>query len=115
MFRGETTTKDFRKMLDVMVNRVTIKRMTSENTKSVSRAGHYVPIKLNAEEFAMLNHCCNPRCDAGGHGKINRSELIRLLIRREYLRRTTGKSVVKNADYSSDWRAGRPKKENVEA
>jgi len=64
-------------------------------------------VRLRAEELAAL--------DALGGSDIliapNRSEIIRLLILREFRRRTTGRSVVTNTEVASDHREGRPRRE----
>lgn len=62
-----------------------------------------IHVRLTARELAALDHCRSSE-----DGKRNRSELVRLLIMREFRRRTTGKSVVADSEVSSEWRVGRP-------
>lgn len=64
-----------------------------------------IHVRLTAEEVAALDHCCKSE-----DGDRNRSELLRLLILREFKRRTTGRSVVEDREVSSEWRVGRPRK-----
>lgn len=42
-------------------------------------------------------------------GELTASELVRLLIHREFKRRTTGHSVVNTNDISGEMRTGRPR------
>ncbi len=65
---------------------------------------HTVPVRLSESELAMLDACLRSE----ESGKLNRSELIRLLIHREHARRTTGKSATPIARVSTDNRRGRP-------
>ena len=64
-----------------------------------------VPVRLNAEEIEMLDKCRSSK----ELGELNRSEFLRLLIRREGKRRSTGRSVVGGNEVASDMRNGRPK------
>lgn len=64
-----------------------------------------VPVRLNAEEIAMLDACRVSK----DHGELNRSEFLRLLIRREGGRRANGRSAVSTGTVMSDARTGRPK------
>lgn len=64
-----------------------------------------VQVRFTDQELGMLDQVCSSE----DRGKLNRSELIRLLVHREYLRRTTGKSAVELSTISSDFRTGRPK------
>lgn len=59
-------------------------------------------VRLNDQEWAHLAHVC------GGDQKRNPSEMVRLLLEREFSRRTTGKSVVPENAIASDFRDGRP-------
>lgn len=62
-----------------------------------------ITLRLNQAEQDMLAKVChNP------NGDLNPSELLRLLLHREFTRRTTGKSVVPERAISSEWRNGRP-------
>ncbi len=69
-----------------------------------SNVSFVVPVRLKAEELRML--------DAIRGSDIlltaNRSEVIRLLIRREWGRRNGGSSVVKGSEVATDFRTGRP-------
>lgn len=62
-----------------------------------------IPLRLKPEEVEMLDKIC--RSEGGSR---NRSELLRLLIHREYGRRTRGRSTVAESAVSSEWRNGRP-------
>lgn len=64
-----------------------------------------VQVRFTDQELGMLDAVC----ESGERGKLNRSELLRLLVHREFLRRTTGKSAVEVSAISSDFRTGRPK------
>lgn len=66
----------------------------------------YIPFRVKDDEAEMLDTICKSE----SNGTLKRSEMIRLLIHREYKRRTTGKSVVKASEYSSDFRIGKPRK-----
>lgn len=59
-------------------------------------------LRLQPDEWEMLSHVC------GGEVKRNKSEMIRLLLHREYYRRTTGKSVVPDGNIATEFRNGRP-------
>lgn len=65
---------------------------------------HPTVVRLNTEELAMLDHVAESK----ERGDYNRSEIIRLLIRREFNRRTTGSSKVDHSDVATDFRIGRP-------
>lgn len=62
-------------------------------------------VRLNQQEVSMLEHLLSARSHMSS--RKNASELVRLLIRREYSRRTVGKSVVETGEYSTDARLGR--------
>jgi hypothetical protein len=61
-------------------------------------------LRLRDDEVEMLARCCRSE-----EAQRNPSELLRLLLHREYYRRTTGKSVVAENTISSEWRTGRPR------
>lgn len=65
-----------------------------------------VTIRLNQEEAEMLAKISS----SASSGTYNHAEIIRLLIRREYMRRTQGTSKVKDSDIRSDVRTERPRK-----
>lgn len=65
-----------------------------------------VPVRLNEDELVMLDMI---RCSED-RGNLNRSEMLRLLIHREHLRRTAGRSKIPTRVVSSDFRVGRPRK-----
>lgn len=62
-------------------------------------------VRLQPHETEMLALIC----ESGDRGKLNPSEMIRLLIHREWTRRTTGKSAIQTNAVASDFRTGRPK------
>jgi hypothetical protein len=64
-----------------------------------------VRVRLKDGEFQQMQQMCN----SDERGKLNPSELIRLLLLREWKRRTTGKSAVSNNEIASDMRTGRPR------
>lgn len=64
-----------------------------------------IHVRLNAVESEALAYCCKSE-----DGNRNPSELVRLLLMREWRRRTTGRSVVQDKDISSEWRQGRPRR-----
>jgi hypothetical protein len=59
-------------------------------------------LRLKPDEWEMLAHVCN------GEVKRNPSEMMRLLLHREYYRRTTGKSIVPDGTIATEFRNGRP-------
>lgn len=63
-----------------------------------------IHVRLSAAEVDMLAKISSSRSD----GDRNTSEVVRLLIRREYGRRTNGRSVVSWNEVASDVRTGRP-------
>jgi hypothetical protein len=64
-----------------------------------------IRVRLKPHELEMLSQILSSE----ERGKMNQSEMIRLLIHREFLRRTTGKSKVLGNAVSSDMRVGRPR------
>lgn len=66
-----------------------------------------IPTRLTDEELTMLDAICRSK----DRGDINRSEMLRLLIRREFTRRTEGTSKIRSADYCSEFRNGRPRRQ----
>jgi hypothetical protein len=64
-----------------------------------------VRVRLKDQEWEQMQQMC----DSAERGKLNASELIRLLLLREWKRRTTGKSAVANNEIASDMRSGRPR------
>lgn len=64
-----------------------------------------ITLRLNSDELSMLDAVTRSK----DRGDINRSEMLRLLIRREFLRRTEGTSKVQASSYSSEFRNGRPR------
>lgn len=59
-----------------------------------------IPVRLRPHEVSMLNKICK----SGVRGDLTRSEMIRLLIHREYTRRTQNTSVVAAGAYESESR-----------
>jgi hypothetical protein len=78
------------------------------NKKSKNFKSTLVPVRLRADEIHALDDI---RQNVNGE-TLNRSEMIRSLIVREYVRRSTGKSEFKSAIISSDFRHGRPSNTN---
>jgi len=70
-----------------------------------------VMTRFTEEEVGMLDRCCN----APLRGTLNRSEMIRYLVHREYERLTTKSKrrggPVPQRYISTDFRRGRPKKD----
>lgn len=65
-----------------------------------------VTLRLNSDEATMLDAISKSK----DRGDMNRSEMLRLLIRREFSRRTQGTSKVAPSEYSSEFRNGRPRR-----
>lgn len=63
-----------------------------------------VTIRLQPREVEMLDRVRISKDE----GERNRSEILRLLLHREYGRRTNGRSVVAGNAIASDMRNGRP-------
>lgn len=61
------------------------------------------------QKLRLITHVNTLRVRASG--TLNCSEFFRLLLHREFSRRRTGKSVVKDREISSEWRVGHPKKQ----
>lgn len=86
--------------------------METNEPATVNPSSHttIVPARLRDDELMMLDYCRNADGRSNVVATLNRSELIRLLILREYKRRTTQKSVVASKEYSTDFRTGQPRK-----
>jgi hypothetical protein len=86
--------------------------VSDTTNKPRSRPDHkstIVPCRLRAAELAALDDI---RTRVNG-GEVNRSEMIRLLIIREHVKRTTGEQAnVTGGMYYSDFRSGRPSETN---
>ncbi len=72
-----------------------------------------IQIRLNPDEQIMLKKICNRGGSADRH---NPSEMVRLLIHREYAKHCRKRnrenwSAIADAAIATDWRRGRPKKE----
>jgi hypothetical protein len=65
-----------------------------------------IQVRLNDEELAMIDRVRQ----SNERGELTRSELVRLLLHREFHRRTSGRSVVSTNAISGEMRTGRPKK-----
>lgn len=63
-----------------------------------------VMVRFQPDELRMLDMVAESK----ERGDYNRSEIIRLLVRREFNRRTTGTSKVAHQDVATDFRIGRP-------
>lgn len=63
-----------------------------------------ITLRLQADEVAALEKICQSKV----RGDLNRSEMLRLLIRREYQRRFGGGGGVGGHEYSTECRQGRP-------
>jgi hypothetical protein len=66
-------------------------------------ASKALQIRLRPDEWEMLTRVCE------GEVKRNPSEMMRLLLQREFYRRTTGKSVVPESAVCTEFRDGRPR------
>lgn len=73
----------------------------------MKRTTTIVSVRLNDPELQMLDKIVA----SDTRGRLTRSEMIRLLIHREYNRRTAGTSKTEPALYQSDFRSGRPRKD----
>lgn len=64
-----------------------------------------ITLRLNADELEILDRCRNSR----ELGELTRSEFFRMLLHREESRRKKS-GPPRPAEYSGEWRVGRPRK-----
>lgn len=64
-------------------------------------------VRLTEDEWEMVRKILS----SDDRGTLSVSEVFRLLLHREFKRRTTGRSAVAGHEISSDFRTGRPRKE----